>query len=283
MSFKIRFRKLSDGTQTVLLDIYRDGMKRQVESLPLRLTGGKKADKETLLTAEAIRMQRELDIIQVANGLKSLKTKDFNFIDYFRDMKKQKSKATAKVWQNTLNYLIDFAGEKLYFNTIDKDFAERFKKFMLGKVGSPNTANIYFSKFKACLNQAVNDGLIPANPITHVKNVSKVDTDRAYLTIEEVRALANTYCGNEEVKRAFLFACYTGLRLCDIRAITGANIVGNKLQFRQLKTKGVQYVELSTQALAILGNRLSLMRLYSTCHAMQELRYRLKTGRKGPG
>ena len=96
MSVKIRFRKLSDGTKTIYLDIYREGMKRQVESLPLRLTGNKHSDKEVMLTAEAIRMKRELEFVQVSNGLKSSKVEDFNFIDYFKHLKSQKNKMPCR-------------------------------------------------------------------------------------------------------------------------------------------------------------------------------------------
>jgi site-specific recombinase XerD len=63
-----------------------------------------------------------------------------------------------------------------------------------------------------------------------------------FLSIEEVQHLANTQLWGKlgaEIRRAFLFACYTGLRVSDIKSIKCGNIEHNPLQIikRQEKTQ----------------------------------------------
>ncbi len=48
---------------------------------------------------------------------------------------------------------------------------------------------------------------------------------REYLTLEEMKAAMTTPCPYEDVKRAFLFSCFTRLRLSDVRSLTWGNIV----------------------------------------------------------
>lgn len=44
--------------------------------------------------------------------------------------------------------------------------------------------------------------------------------EREFLTIEELRNLMNVPCANEQVKNAFIFSCFFGLRLSHVRTLT---------------------------------------------------------------
>lgn len=77
-------------------------------------------------------------------------------------------------------------------------------------------------------------------PTKHIRfsNPNKGDTlNKEVLEIEELRILSNTHCGNEEVKRAFLFCCYTGLGLAEIRVLKWSNVRNGRLIFSREKTK----------------------------------------------
>ena len=67
-------------------------------------------------------------------------------------------------------------------------------------------------------------------------------SDAQFLSIEEMEQLINTTYKeqNQEVWRAFIFTLYTGIRFCDIKGLTFANVdYSNKLlKFEQNKTKG---------------------------------------------
>lgn len=77
------------------------------------------------------------------------------------------------------------------------------------------------------------------------------------LTIEELNKLASTPCERDVLKRASLFSALTGLRHSDIKKLKWKEVsVENgqaKLLFTQKKTKGVEYMPISEQALQLCG------------------------------
>ncbi len=61
---------------------------------------------------------------------------------------------------------------------IDVDFVKGFKKYLDTQARtkhdtplSQNTKYTYYNKFKACINQAFDEGYIPSNPIRGVKGL----------------------------------------------------------------------------------------------------------------
>ena len=52
----------------------------------------------------------------------------------------------------------------------------------------------------------------------------KVDSDREYLTVEELKQMADVYTGSPQTKQTFMFCCFTGLRHSDMAALTWGNI-----------------------------------------------------------
>src|SRR5690606_34274113 len=108
----------------------------------------------------------------------------------------------------------------LTFSQIDKQWVENFREFLEKDYRtksnlrlSQNSKHSYFNKFKACFKQALRDQIISKNPCENVKGFKMDDqTMREFLTIEEVRKLAQTDCHPPQLKQAFLFGCMTGLR-----------------------------------------------------------------------
>lgn len=80
-----------------------------------------------------------------------------------------------------------------------------------------------------------------------------------YLTIDEVKQVAQTDCESDLIKRAFLFSCLTGLRKCDIIKLTWGEVTEQsgftRIIFRQKKTKGQEYLDITPQAAEMLGPR----------------------------
>lgn len=122
---------------------------------------------------------------------------------------------------------------------------------------SENSKQSYFNKLRACLKQAVDDGLLASNPSKGVQSFKGQESNRQYLTLEEIRRLAETECSHPEVKRAFLFSCLTGLRRSDVEKLTWGEIstLGNhtRLTFRQKKTGGQEYMDIAPQAAELIG------------------------------
>jgi integrase len=171
-----------------------------------------------------------------------------DFLSYLSTLTKKKNLST---WDITLKHLKEFSkGRKIIFNEIDSKWCESFKDYLLTKV-SINSTKLYFSKLKAALNKAVLEGEIAENPANKVK-IKSEEKQREFLNEEEIQQLINTPFRNINLKNAFLFSCFTGLRLSDIRALTYDKLKGGYIYFKQKKTTGVERFKLSKNALKII-------------------------------
>lgn len=138
--------------------------------------------------------------------------------------------------QNMENKLREFLGkhyETIRMDEIDTRMCRAFAKYLRdahlsnGKPLSPVSIYHYFSTFKCLLATAVKDEVIGHNPIDHMKRgevPQRPVVVRNFLDAAEVARLAVTPCRNNEVRRAFLFSCLTGLRISDIRQLTWNNL-----------------------------------------------------------
>lgn len=253
MGVTLRKRSLKSGRTSLYLDIYESGRRRH-ESLELYLTGDRRKDRETMRLAEAVRAQRLLELQHGRYGFTAAHKRKACFVAFYREVEKGK-KSSNRAWGSARNYLEAFTGGSVSFEAVDERWLEDFQRFLAGSELAPNTQQLYYSKVKATLNEAVRRRIIPANPALRVPNVQGEETERVFLTLDEVRLLSGTECRNDEVKRAFLFSCYTGLRISDVRVLTWAHVRGGRLHLKQVKTGGMEYLPLSPQAKSLLGKR----------------------------
>ena len=257
MKVNLRRNKLLKGRECLYLD-YRHNGRRVREFLKLYLEAKNPNNKEVLLLAEKIRAQKELDLLNGENGFVSPKRKKANFTEFYRDYTKQYKKQNYRVVLNSFAKFILFleASEEttnIGANQIDKSFCIDFKDYLVKDAGlSGETPQNYFTQFKKVLEKGVDKGLFKSNPSKDVSIKRKNDIAKQVLTKEELTILKNTYCGNTEVKRAFLFACYTGMGVAEITVLKWTNIQNGKVQFERGKTKVKVHNKLPKSALAIL-------------------------------
>lgn len=248
---KLRKKKLSSGKFSIYLDIYFNG-KRSYEFLGLQLSNYKAANKETLNLAQSIRAKRELEYQSYQHGFIPTHKSKINFVEFFEKMAKEKDRKNCKVYKNTLNYLRKFTNNHIQLSQINELWIAEFQKFLSSNV-SINSVWTYMNSLKACINKAYREKLIQINPLHYFKsNLKKVDPKKEFLSIEEIELLMRTECRNEEVKRAFLFSCFTGLRISDVVKLEWSDVKGDMIDFRQKKTKGYEYLPLSKTAIDLL-------------------------------
>lgn len=107
------------------------------------------------------------------------------------------------------------------------------------------------------------DEIILRNPLDTVNKKMmprKTPTDVPHLTIEEVNRIKATETPYTEVKAAYLFSCFTGLRFADIRRLMWGCVHGDNdndkiLDFIQQKTGKQQILPLLKQDLDLLAGR----------------------------
>lgn len=254
MSVKLRKKKTKKG-ESLYLDIYNDGQ-RNYEFLKIYLTKNKKANKEKMKIGETIRAKRELEILTGSHGLVPIFKRRSNFVDYFENLVRGKKSTN---YTNTLNHLKKFTGGTIKFLQINGKWVDDFKLYLLQKVNK-NSAHVYFTTFKTVLEKAVKERIINENPAKYTDKIKTNDVERVYLTHEQLTQLSRAKCPNDEVKKAFLFACYTGLRFSDLKKITWDKIQQEngrlKIQYRQKKTGGFEYFPLSPTAQKILNGKI---------------------------
>jgi len=187
-------------------------------------------NKETKILAENVRAQRQLQIQNDNYGFIDKTKKNTDFILYFQKLaeKRKTSKGNHDNWLSSFNYLKAFANSPLPVSAITENFCNEFREFLLGaKILrnkennlSQNAAHSYFNKFKAAVSQAYKDGLLNENPIKRIEGIKQAETNREFLTQEELDLLVKTDCDPPILKRASLFAVLTGLRWSDITSLT---------------------------------------------------------------
>jgi len=245
----LRTKPVSKGRQSYYLDIYKDGLRRyeflKLYLVPATNEAAKIQNANTEQAAKVIRNQRELEIIQGKGGLAPVSNSKLLLLDWMEEYKKMKlatgqSNERALSVEKVINHLKAFAGEKTKLSAVDSEFCKGFVSYLGSATSGKHTknpkplanitANGYFQIFTSALNEAVRKKKITANPVIFLsredkKPIKAERSNRTFLTIEEVKKLANTEFKNDNIKRAFLFACFTGLRISDIRNLTWGNIV----------------------------------------------------------
>ena len=162
------------------------------------------------------------------------------------------------------------------FKDVTPEWIEGFKKYLdktarcrdkrkhiktdeVMKPLSQNSKVSYFNKLRACINQAFEDRIMPHNPLRGIEGFKQGETERSYLTIDEVRSMAATHCKYPALKNAFLFSCLTGLRKSDIEKMRWREVQQQgdftRIVFKQKKTGGQEYLDINPQAVQYMGER----------------------------
>lgn len=224
----LRAKQISKG-YSLYLDIHTDG-KRYREFLKLYLsTINKKKytvqDKKILQLANNILAEKSL-IISKGNYQPEI-IKDISILSYLNDIVQKKILNNDKSkwkWISTLKYFKMYFDDNIKFTQINRKHLEGFKNYLLGNI-QQNTAATYFSILSSVFELAIKDNIINNNPMRLTKKIKIVESKRTFLTQEELQILINTHFEPAIVKKAFLFACYTGLRWADIHNLKYNDII----------------------------------------------------------
>lgn len=168
-----------------------------------------------------------------------------------------------------LQHLKAFCGKKqLSVKNIDAKFCKDFASYLTGRMKG-SSAKTYLQKLHTILQDAVYLGYIACNPMPPIDRIlhKYVSKNKDHLTVSEVKKLENTRCPHESTKLAFLFSCYTGLRLSDIETLRWVDISkqnnGYLLKKIQVKTNSEVQVPLGRQAINIL-KKMEIKNIQST-------------------
>lgn len=282
---RLRQRKTPAGNITLYLDIYLNG-NRSYEYLKLYLIPEKnRQDKEknrqTLQLAEAIRAKRVVELQNGEYGFNAAYKLDTNFLDYYRAMCEKRhgnpeSRGNWGNWYSCLKHLERYCKPNMTFKDVTPEWITGFRDYLdktarcrdkrkiitteeVTKPLSQNSKVSYFNKLRACINQAFEDRIMPHNPLRGIEGFKQAETERSYLTLKEVKAMAAAHCKYPALKNAFMFSCLTGLRKSDIEKLRWREVQQQgdftRIIFKQKKTGGQEYLDINPQAVQYMGVR----------------------------
>ncbi len=185
---------------------------------------------------------------------------NLSFVDFVDDKLKncpELAPLTLKSYKSHFEKIKDFA-PSIQFTSINKQFIEDYRAFLLKRGNNANSSNKSLSVLRTFVKWATPD-YINNNPFQNVK-IKKIIGNREFLELQELKRFEDLfYKGSlrselQNTLRVFLFCCYTGLRYSDISKLRFSNINGNKISFVQQKTTENNCVYLTKKAAALLDD-----------------------------
>lgn len=272
---RIRYKRLSNGNQSIYLDIYQNGIRKyqflKLYLIPETNQSSRIQNANTLQAANAIKAHK---IIELTNGGANIKMPSRGKM-YLRDwldvwissVSNEKAPKTAALYTCFKKYLIQYAGETFKMRDVNIAFVRGFIEYLATKPGqygrilSPKSQNVYFALLNVMLNAAVRGGVIAVNPVIMIGSCEKPknpESKRDFLTVDEVKKLIATPC-DYPIKGAFLFSCFCGLRWSDVKRLKWGNIYSDQgQQYARIvmkKTGKSLLLPLSTEAMKWMPER----------------------------
>lgn len=256
MSVQLRNRILKSGAKSYYLDIHHEG-KRWREFLKISISSKDPKRAELKRLVDEKRAQRELELLSENSDRIPDHFKNIRFEVFSDAFIKDYQKADIRVIISSVNHFKNFIKRpSLKVSAINEDMMHRFMEYLNSHPDlSGHTPHTYYSRFKRVLKAAKRKKIIKEMPTDDVrwKSNNKQNKKREIVTFDELQLLSNTYCGNDEVKKAFIFACYTGIGEAEARTLTWGELLNSKLGINRKKTGSEIDTPLSPSILAIAG------------------------------
>lgn len=268
---KLLKKVLSDGNYSLYLDYYlgrvdvmdektgevKSKVQRKREFLHLTLLANprtpieRKTNKDTLEVAKKIRFEREQQLLESRDGYRLKKETNINFLDWMLSYYEAYTKGDKRHIKRSYTWFVNFLkdtpqyakfSKRIKPEQIDKAMIVAFTEYIQAKFTGEGAHTLY-ARFKKMIKAAIEDDVMRKNPCTGV--IIKIDSQQLkkdVLSMDEIQQLITThYVGeNNDIRRAFIFCLYCGLRWCDVKDLTFANVdfANRLLKFEQNKTKG---------------------------------------------
>ncbi|MCR4582232.1 MAG: site-specific integrase [Prevotella sp.] len=214
-------------------------------------------NKDTLALAEKIRFERQQKQLESESGYRLKKDTKIDFLVFFQEYLDAYTKKDVRMIQIALQRFKDFLRDTPEYThylrgikpqQINNEMMEAFTEYLQSRSVGEGAKSLYqrFKKvYKAC---AVKCNINYQKPFLNADGKSITITIdegaivKDFLSPEEEKQLMAThYTGeNPEIRNAFIFCLYTGMRFCDVKDLAFGNFdfANRLLTYEQNKTKG---------------------------------------------
>lgn len=256
MGVKIRIRN------GVVHLIIRSGGTTHEETTGLHTTENPIQNKEVMKLAELLRSRREIQLIEGLNGISITEGKQ-TLYEYAEKYSEQRGRAT-QIYK-ALPYIEAFGGRSIQIGAVTSRWFEQFQLNMEHDSGlAKNTQEKYCCVVRQILKKAVRDGILRHDPSEGIRHIRTPESVKEYLTAEEVKRMIQTECHRqvmsedlqEDIRRGFIFSCYTGVRISDMRQLKWKNIDSTQkvIQKKQQKTQKIVTIPICEPAWRIIDD-----------------------------
>ena len=280
MTVTLRWKEYKNGNKRAYLDIYSKG-NRKCEYLPIWINKNDANKKELKRLAETIRTKRHNELIYNQYGLVSEEKLQSCFLKYYQQFLKTYSKPGIRKFRYAYEWFLKYlkheglvrdikpstirnsystTSSRLSFKSLSNSLIKGYTEYITGTYSTltGETPYDYFKRLKEVLNKAHKENYLLENPSIGIRIKKPTDTvKKQILWLDELRLLSKTQCGNEEVKRAFLFACYTGLGAAEIRKLRWKHLENGRLNITRAKNTNPITFKLPDAALKMAGEKKS--------------------------
>lgn len=265
---KLFGQALSDGRDSLYLEFYlgyeetvsKNGnvykkIRRVSERLGLylwrtpRSAQERRMNKETLEIAKRLRFERGQEMLENAEGYRLKKNRTVNFHDWYdsfveRYTKSDKNKL-SRVHELFREYLEENHGSlatTMKPEQLSRDMIRGFTDYLQSRFNG-ETPHTLYARFKKVIKAAVDKDVLRKNPCEGISiKIDKNKITKDILSLDEIQRLIETRNDKENpnIRRAFIFCLYCGLRWCDVKDLTYSCVdYSNRvIRFEQNKTKG---------------------------------------------
>lgn len=223
---------------------------------------------ETREKAKVARETAEKEFLNKSRGyLLPIERERINFYAWFEEYIEDYSKADKRVLELSLKKFKEYIAtsrkyqlfkDKVNPDQITPNMVIGFVEYLEGICQGEGAQTLY-KRFKKVVTAATREHIFKDNPCDGI--TAKIDNDgllkKEVLTSDEITQLMQCHFDrqSDDVRRAFIFCLFTGLRFCDVKVLKYGNIdrTGHNVKFRQAKTKRTNVVPLRDDLLAMIG------------------------------
>lgn len=240
-------RSRSTGKYLLYLEHVHGGVRdRWFPGLALWLDDQHRSQDEITIRRILLLREAKEKAIQEGGSL-STEVRPVRFLDYALEVIEEKKKQNRLGYRNAIHSF-----SRLYPGLMLSDLTSRHASRYATSIShlSACTISHYYVALRHICAQAVREGRLESNPFLGL-SVKRPQVSKEFLTIPEIEKLLAADCANAEIKRAFIFSCFTGLRLGDVRELASDQIRDGYLHFTQAKTGAHERLRLPALALEI--------------------------------
>ena len=251
MTITLRQKDLENDNKSLYLDIYENG-KRKFEFLSLYLIPAQEIRAERVLHPETIPEKGHLMVVpdipnddspevidwiqtymEWMDGNPEYSKRTVEQTQYLQERMKEFLKAKRRPHITLMKF--DKTWFKAFFLWLKNDYVpQKYVRVKAKPLSNASLRNMQ-QRIVAVFNKAVKTGKLKANPFYQLEKEDTISKPKSghklYLTPDELKLFmaSEETNGVRETQLAFGFACLTGLRISDIRALRGSNIMRNEV------------------------------------------------------